>query len=308
MKINSIDEWYKYLDSQFTEQSKDAEEASETEKVTVEPEKPAASPAVAPSEPLSANFTVQEATVAPAPPVIEVKEADPIPEKPRIADKPAKQPSITASIDKTPDSIYDITMPSLEQYMPWLDDSPSEKEAITVLPVQPKPSKKPVTDSGQGEMEAIIEEIAVFEKAKEPPINKPVRKRKNSDQASPLSAPRPRWRTAEPQVSEEVARMWERLTRHIGFLTTINGYDAETQQTGRRHKTKNRADLISRLLDPVLSLEETALLLSVCPTTIRRYTEKGWLNHHRTAGNQRRFKLSDIVSFLEEHKNSVRLL
>jgi hypothetical protein len=33
---------------------------------------------------------------------------------------------------------------------------------------------------------------------------------------------------------------------------------------------------------------------------VRRYTNRGWLRHFRTEGNQRRFRLSDIVAFLEE--------
>ena len=55
--------------------------------------------------------------------------------------------------------------------------------------------------------------------------------------------------------------------------------------------------MIERLLDPQLSLEETSRLLGVCPATVRRYTNRGWLDHHRTTGGQRRFKLSDIVVF-----------
>ena len=62
---------------------------------------------------------------------------------------------------------------------------------------------------------------------------------------------------------------------------------------------EDREQLLQRLLDPLISLEEAAKLLEVCPTTVRRYTNKGLLKHYRTAGNQRRFKLSDILAFLE---------
>lgn len=62
-----------------------------------------------------------------------------------------------------------------------------------------------------------------------------------------------------------------------------------------------RRDLLNRLLDPVLELRETALLLNVCTATVRRYTDSGLLRHRRTKGNQRRFKLSDILSFLDKH-------
>lgn len=69
---------------------------------------------------------------------------------------------------------------------------------------------------------------------------------------------------------------------------------------GRGRVRENREQLIERLLDPTLTLSETATLLSVCPTTVRRYTKRGVLNCFRTPGNQRRFRLSDVISFMEE--------
>ncbi|MBS1713361.1 MAG: helix-turn-helix domain-containing protein [Armatimonadetes bacterium] len=59
--------------------------------------------------------------------------------------------------------------------------------------------------------------------------------------------------------------------------------------------------MIRRLLDPELSLEEVSRLLGVCPATVRRYTNKGWLEHHRTKGGQRRFRLSGLVRFVDKH-------
>ena len=52
----------------------------------------------------------------------------------------------------------------------------------------------------------------------------------------------------------------------------------------------------------VLSLEEAAVLLDVCPTTVRRYTNRGVLKCYRTPGNQRRFRLSEIMSFMERRQ------
>ncbi len=62
-------------------------------------------------------------------------------------------------------------------------------------------------------------------------------------------------------------------------------------------RPETREELLSRLLDPTLTLEETARLLEVCPTTVRRYTNKGILPCERSAGNQRRFKLSHVLAF-----------
>jgi excisionase family DNA binding protein len=83
------------------------------------------------------------------------------------------------------------------------------------------------------------------------------------------------------------------------FLARDAGKAAEKYST--RGFGESRHELIERLLDPPLTLEETARLLGVCPTTVRRYTNKGVLSHFRTAGNQRRFRLSDIVAFVESH-------
>lgn len=77
-------------------------------------------------------------------------------------------------------------------------------------------------------------------------------------------------------------------------------------QAGERGRPKGasetREDLVRRLLDPTLTLRETALLLDVCPATVRRYTDRGVLSCYRTAGNQRRFRLSDVLDFIERRE------
>jgi excisionase family DNA binding protein len=72
---------------------------------------------------------------------------------------------------------------------------------------------------------------------------------------------------------------------------------------GAGHK-ETREELLARLLDPELTLEEAAQVLNVCPTTVRRYTNRGVLPHYRTIGNQRRFRLSQVLAFLELQETS----
>lgn len=67
-------------------------------------------------------------------------------------------------------------------------------------------------------------------------------------------------------------------------------------------KEETREELLARLLDPTLTLEETARMLEVCPTTVRRYTNKGILSHERSKGNQRRFKLSSVLAFMQSQQ------
>jgi|ERR1019366_8902837 excisionase family DNA binding protein len=119
-----------------------------------------------------------------------------------------------------------------------------------------------------------------------------------------MRAPRPR-RTKESdtppsKIDPALQSVWASLPKNIEFLcsfyddsVTANYYGGEFKET--------RQDLIQRLLDPELSLEETSRLLGVCPATVRRYTNRGWLTHHRTTGGQRRFRLSGVVEFVQAH-------
>lgn len=75
--------------------------------------------------------------------------------------------------------------------------------------------------------------------------------------------------------------------------------EAAPRKSRRPRKEESREDLLRRLVDPTLTLEETARILEVCPTTVRRYTNRGILSHERSAGNQRRFKLSSVLEFRE---------
>ena len=118
-----------------------------------------------------------------------------------------------------------------------------------------------------------------------------------------MSAPRPRRVKQKPSAAAldpELQQVWTNLPKNVAFLcrfyddgVTANYYRGEFKET--------RQELIRRLLDPELSLEETSRLLGVCPATVRRYTNRGWLEHHRTTGGQRRFRLSNVVKFLDTH-------
>ncbi len=117
-----------------------------------------------------------------------------------------------------------------------------------------------------------------------------------------MSAPRPRRAKATvvtKAIDPGLQQVWETLPKSIAFLCEF--YDDSVTATYYGEFKESRQDLIGRLLDPELSLEESSRLLGVCPATVRRYTNRGWLAHHRTNGGQRRFRLSDIVKFVEEH-------
>jgi excisionase family DNA binding protein len=78
------------------------------------------------------------------------------------------------------------------------------------------------------------------------------------------------------------------------------GEELEKARRKRKNPRKTRENLIENLLDPIISLDEAAVILNVCKTTVRRYTNGDKLECLRTPGNQRRFKLSKVLEFLEE--------
>ena len=99
----------------------------------------------------------------------------------------------------------------------------------------------------------------------------------------------------------------ERIQSHRATLRTqqvqqslpLDLEPAQSAPTRPVGPKETREELLSRLLDPLLTLRETATLLGVCPTTVRRYTNRGMLAHIRTGGNQRRFRLSHVLEFMD---------
>jgi excisionase family DNA binding protein len=118
-----------------------------------------------------------------------------------------------------------------------------------------------------------------------------------------LSAPRPR-RKNEPTevkvIDEDMRQLLDNLPKNMEFLARFYGDDVTSHYYQGDFK-ESREELIRRLLDPDLTLEEVSRLLGVCPATVRRYTNRGWLEHLRTKGGQRRFRLSHVVKFVNEH-------
>lgn len=121
-----------------------------------------------------------------------------------------------------------------------------------------------------------------------------------------MRAPRPR-RSSPPvrdasstTIDPALQEVWEALPKNVEFLCEYFD-DTVTASYYRGEFKETRQELIRRLLDPELSLEEVSRLLGVVPATVRRYTNRGWLACHRTAGGQRRFRLSDVVRFVGTH-------
>lgn len=170
-------------------------------------------------------------------------------------------------------------LPDIEAYIPALRDPAPEPDlfASPTAPSEPLPTL--VADR---------------------PTRPGARLKSGSRAISPAAAS-----AATPLSEGEAAALWERLPRHIQLLV---GMAEPHQEVAQKYYTRgfkeSRRQLIERLLDPTLTLEDTARVLGVCPTTVRRYTNRGVLPHHRTVGQQRRFRLSDVLAFLEQSAQS----
>jgi excisionase family DNA binding protein len=103
--------------------------------------------------------------------------------------------------------------------------------------------------------------------------------------------------------NQEVRERLEALRARQQVLP-LDVEEAEAPPSRSPRAVESREQLVQRLLDPVLTLEEAAMLLDVCPTTVRRYTNRGVLKCYRTPGNQRRFRLSEVMSFMERRQMS----
>lgn len=114
----------------------------------------------------------------------------------------------------------------------------------------------------------------------------------------------------QPRVSYAQIARQQGIHRAVSRVTTQRDQrrlplDLPARKKASRVAEETREELLGRLLDPELTLAETAKILEVCPATVRRYADRGVLPHHRTPGNQRRFKLRDVLAFLARADRSV---
>lgn len=250
MRPMSLNEWYRYLETQFIE------EQSTPESAKAEPPKEA--------EPTHAEPPRMEAPPTEA--VVQVCLEPPAPSVSALVEPEVPSPSQPLNAEGMPPSAVQVSIrvPHLLEFLPiW-----QEEQGM------PSPTAQRHTATTQ----------------EEPPSDGPR-----------LHKRRRRRKKVDPDlvVPPEADEVWAKLPRYLRYLAEWTD-DSVTRKYYPARIRESREELIARLTDPVLTLEEVARLLGVCPATIRRYTDRGWLRHFRTEGNQRRFRLSDIVAFLEE--------
>ena len=298
-----LDDYQKWLDSMFVDE-------------------PAAPAAVIEDQPQIEPVRNEEpATPAERPVPVVTQSPRPPAAAPEIRQTPRPSPIIQSS-----DEVEDV--PQIDDYLPFRRSrQPAEPEpaasdpiaiehsepvqttiAVEVAEVEPEPvvAEEPPAIA-EAEVELVTNEGAEVQPVQEPVMEEPAAPvaAKPASQSSParrIASGRTRQIRSQGRLEAaeaiKPAELWGLVPRHLKTLFAMQN-DEVAQNSYKREFKESRVDLISRLLDPTLSLEETARLLNVCPTTVRRYTNRGLLTHHRTQGDQRRFRLSDVLAFLD---------
>ena len=193
--------------------------------------------------------------------------------------------------------------------------APRASQPVRPAPVSVPPAQKPAdapavkpaaaapvetTPAATAKLQPVSLEKAETPEPAKAPVQKP---EAQAVQARPVQAPSSA--PAKAAASKPVERAVARLPKHIKALAEMDA-DEVAQNSYKRGFRQSRGELLERLLDPPITLEDAARILNVCPTTVRRYTNRGILPHFRTAGNQRRFRLSDVIAFMESQGGRAR--
>jgi excisionase family DNA binding protein len=226
-------------------------------------------------------------SVAPEPKVVPLKPYQP--RDPRWQSSVAPERLRVNPVAPPQDLIEPSPAPPPAEAAPKAEESPDRVAIVATEPML-----------GVGEAEVTIAEVATGGPKETDPTP-----RSPSKRAKRLTAKRAEAAVTPPESPEQIRALWDRVPRHVQAL--IRTQDDEVAQRSYKNFRESREDLVYRLLDPELSLEEAARILAVCPTTVRRYTNRGLLSHHRTPGNQRRFRLSHVLEFMERYGQTLEI-
>ncbi len=287
--MRTLEDWFKYLEQQYVDEKAEREKKEEKK----EPEPPVQRE-VSPSPTSSASVSERVTT----PPVQPQRPAEPRQERPASVQPPLERVQITETPVPDPaEYIFTLRRATSEpapEPAPTAEQTPSVEHAQA----EPEPPAPSVSEPVVEEKEGVAEPPAEQALAEESPTKEDRPARAKATRRAPYTrSVRP---VPPPQSIEE---LWKRVPKHVRLLVEL-GDDEVTQRYYDRRFKETRQELVERLLNPSLTLEDTARLLGVCPTTVRRYTERGLLNHYRTPGNQRRFRLSDVIAFLEARQQA----
>ena len=307
---NKLGEWFKRLDK--TEKELKAKKAGGERPPTSTPT-PQQSPPVAPSAWQPPTPPVERTSPAVAAQTVAAEaEIEPMRNSATAAVDTIEMTSEPMDIGPSPSLFDDNDAPPVEDFLSFLNRT-EEAEPVEPFPIVETSRNRGLghLSEGTGEPRPIAAvDLPVLDIDKDP---------EEADREEPVfemfepsvaevatREPEPKARPARKiEARQDLQEKWDRMPHH---LQTLFGVTASQEVAQNSYKTfkESRSELIQRLLDPPITLEEAARVLDVCPTTVRRYTNRGMLRHFRTAGNQRRFRLSDVLTFMETRGRTVQ--
>jgi transposase-like protein len=170
---------------------------------------------------------------------------------------------------------------------------------------------KPPSPDGSDVLEVDIPDFAQFLPPNHPAATPHKRHLRKTEPKKPAAS-------TQPEEPLSAIALHRRLFERAQQMFALQAHEHEEAVQGyyKRPFQETRAELIERLFDPELSLEDVARLLNVCPTTVRRYTNLGWLVCHRKEPEhsqasqkketrQRRFRLSALLAFIETYAEQI---
>ncbi|GBC94681.1 hypothetical protein HRbin16_00465 [bacterium HR16] len=289
--MRTLEDWFKYLEQQYVDE-KAQKESKPPQAQTPQKQEPAQ------PEPMTNRVT--------APPVQEQRREELPKARPAATPPSLEQVQVAdVSVPDPADYIFTLRRPAGEPAKPAVtkEETETEKPAEAVSEAK-QPVEQMTTPAVQEQVTPPAEESPAEEaQPEEAPSEAIAGQTERPQRAKPIKRA-PYTRSVRPvPPPQSIEELWKRVPKHVRLLVEL-GDDEVTQKYYDRQFKESRQELVERLLNPSLTLEDTARLLGVCPTTVRRYTERGLLNHYRTPGNQRRFRLSDVIAFLEARQQA----
>ncbi|MCS6949337.1 MAG: helix-turn-helix domain-containing protein [Armatimonadota bacterium] len=296
--MRTLEDWFKYLEQQYVDEKAPRKE-------------PQPETTLAQQEPVGATTETEQPAPLADTEMLATIDAEPASAlQPDWEEMPTERPATAAAIMLEQVQVEEVAVPDPADYIFTLRRSSGGDQSslaeTSVLPAEASAVQEPVAETTVSASSEMASQSSADETAAPQPeetrIDVPA-----ATQRPPRAKPTkraPYTRSVQPvPPPQSIEELWQRVPKHVRLLVEL-GDDEVTQRYYDRRFKESRRELVERLLNPPLTLEDTARLLGVCPTTVRRYTERGLLNHYRTPGNQRRFRLSDVIAFLEARQQA----
>lgn len=114
--------------------------------------------------------------------------------------------------------------------------------------------------------------------------------------AKPAAAKAAAAKTASPKTAATAKAAAAKPATAKASSNASSTASGKPKQTRIRIRPETRDQMIERLLNPEISLHEASVIIGVCRATVRRYADSDALVHERTEGNQRRFRLREVLN------------